>query len=218
MRFGYNAQTRDALDPKKCVWQEVCGTDEFVRINDNLSMPARAYVAQFNFRGPAQVSPLPLSLSLCERAIGVRSDGKHATQLMFTAETQRTSILLTSDFTPISCHPALSTARLAVTHACCLVSSLACSCSCVQAKIVGQLSGGERNRLSLAKSMKAGCNVIILDEPTNDLDVDTLRALEECLNEFDGCGILVSHDRWFLDRLCTHILAFHEVCLALHCG
>lgn len=79
-----------------------------------------------------------------------------------------------------------------------------------QTKLIKNLSGGERNRVSLAKSLKRGCNVIILDEPTNDLDVDTLRSLEEALQEFDGAGIIVSHDRWFLDRVCTHILAFEE--------
>ncbi len=73
---------------------------------------------------------------------------------------------------------------------------------------VGQLSGGERNRVHLAKMLKSGANVLLLDEPTNDLDVDTLRALEEALNEFAGCAMVISHDRWFLDRIATHILAF----------
>ena len=77
-----------------------------------------------------------------------------------------------------------------------------------QQKKVGQLSGGERNRVHLAKVLKAGANVVLLDEPTNDLDVDTLRALEGALLEFPGCAVVVSHDRWFLDRLATHILAF----------
>jgi energy-dependent translational throttle protein EttA len=77
-----------------------------------------------------------------------------------------------------------------------------------QQKKVGQLSGGERNRVHMAKVLKAGANVILLDEPTNDLDVDTLRALEEALLEFAGCCLVISHDRWFLDRIATHILAF----------
>jgi ATPase subunit of ABC transporter with duplicated ATPase domains len=77
-----------------------------------------------------------------------------------------------------------------------------------QQKKVGQLSGGERNRVHLAKMLKAGTNVILLDEPTNDLDVETLRALEEALVEFPGCAVVISHDRWFLDRIATHIIAF----------
>lgn len=77
-----------------------------------------------------------------------------------------------------------------------------------QQKKVGSLSGGERNRLHLAKLLKSGGNVLLLDEPTNDLDVDTLRALEDALESFPGCVVVISHDRWFLDRLCTHILAF----------
>ena len=77
-----------------------------------------------------------------------------------------------------------------------------------QQKPVGQLSGGERNRVHLAKMLRSGANVIMLDEPTNDLDVDTLRALEEALLEFAGCALIISHDRWFLDRIATHILAF----------
>jgi ATP-binding cassette ChvD family protein len=77
-----------------------------------------------------------------------------------------------------------------------------------QQKKVGVLSGGERNRVHLAKMLKSGANVLLLDEPTNDLDVDTLRALEEALMEFAGCAVVISHDRWFLDRLATHILAF----------
>jgi ATP-binding cassette ChvD family protein len=77
-----------------------------------------------------------------------------------------------------------------------------------QQKKVGQLSGGERNRVNLAKMLKSGANVLLLDEPTNDLDVDTLRALEDALMEFAGCAVIISHDRWFLDRLATHILAF----------
>ncbi len=77
-----------------------------------------------------------------------------------------------------------------------------------QQKKVGQLSGGERNRVHLAKMLKSGANVILLDEPTNDLDVDTLRALEESLVDFPGCAVVISHDRWFLDRIATHIIAF----------
>jgi ATP-binding cassette ChvD family protein len=79
-----------------------------------------------------------------------------------------------------------------------------------QQKKVGQLSGGERNRVHLAKMLKSGANVLLLDEPTNDLDVDTLRALEEALEDFAGCAVIISHDRWFLDRIATHILAFES--------
>ena len=77
-----------------------------------------------------------------------------------------------------------------------------------QQKPVGQLSGGERNRVHLAKLLRSGGNVLLLDEPTNDLDVDTLRALEEALLDFAGCAVVITHDRWFLDRVATHILAF----------
>ena len=77
-----------------------------------------------------------------------------------------------------------------------------------QQKRVGDLSGGERNRLHLAKALLMGGNVLLLDEPTNDLDVDTLRALEEALLEFPGCAVVICHDRWFLDRIATHVLAF----------
>src|SRR5690606_36203155 len=77
-----------------------------------------------------------------------------------------------------------------------------------QQKKVGQLSGGERNRVHLAKMLKSGANVLLLDEPSNDLDVDTLRALEEALLDFAGCAVVITHDRWFLDRIATHILAF----------
>ena len=77
-----------------------------------------------------------------------------------------------------------------------------------QQKKVGNLSGGERNRVHLARMLKEGANVLLLDEPTNDLDVNTLRALEEALENFGGCAVIISHDRWFLDRIVTHILAF----------
>ncbi len=77
-----------------------------------------------------------------------------------------------------------------------------------QQKPVGKLSGGERNRVHLAKLLRRGGNTLLLDEPTNDLDVDTLRALEEALDSFPGCAVVISHDRWFLDRIATHILAF----------
>jgi ATPase subunit of ABC transporter with duplicated ATPase domains len=77
-----------------------------------------------------------------------------------------------------------------------------------QQKKVGSLSGGERNRVHLAKMLKQGANVLLLDEPTNDLDVNTLRALEEALESFAGCAVVITHDRWFLDRIATHILAF----------
>ncbi|MHB1557440.1 MAG: ATP-binding cassette domain-containing protein, partial [Isosphaeraceae bacterium] len=77
-----------------------------------------------------------------------------------------------------------------------------------QEKKVGQLSGGERNRVHLAKLLKSGGNLLLLDEPTNDLDVEMLRALEEALVDFGGCAVVITHDRWFLDRVATHILAF----------
>jgi ATPase subunit of ABC transporter with duplicated ATPase domains len=77
-----------------------------------------------------------------------------------------------------------------------------------QQQRVGKLSGGERNRLHLAKLLRSGGNLLLLDEPTNDLDVDTLRALEEALLAFAGCAVVISHDRWFLDRIATHVLAF----------
>ena len=77
-----------------------------------------------------------------------------------------------------------------------------------QQKLVGLLSGGERNRVHLARMLKSGANVLLLDEPTNDLDVNTIRALEDALNAFAGCAVVVTHDRWFLDRVATHILAF----------
>ena len=77
-----------------------------------------------------------------------------------------------------------------------------------QQKIVGKLSGGERNRVHLAKLLQTGGNVLLLDEPTNDIDVETLRSLEEALLEFPGCALIISHDRWYLDRICTHTIGF----------
>ena len=77
-----------------------------------------------------------------------------------------------------------------------------------QQKKMSQLSGGERNRVHLAKVLKRGANVLLLDEPSNDLDVETLRALEDALLAYPGCAVVVSHDRWFLDRVCTHFMAF----------
>jgi ATPase subunit of ABC transporter with duplicated ATPase domains len=77
-----------------------------------------------------------------------------------------------------------------------------------QQKKVGTLSGGERNRVHLARTLKGGANVLLLDEPTNDLDMETLRALEEALEDYAGCAVIISHDRWFLNRIATHILAF----------
>jgi len=132
VRIGYNAQTRDSLNPDKQVWEEICAGQEFVEIAPGELMMGRAFVAQFNFTGTQQQ------------------------------------------------------------------------------KLVKQLSGGERNRLALAKSLARGCNLIILDEPTNDLDVQTLRSLEEALMDFNGSAIVVSHDRWFLDRVATEILAFQD--------
>ena len=127
--LGYVDQSRDALDPKKSVWEEISGGRDQIQLGKR-EIPSRAYVSAFNFKGPDQ-----------------------------------------------------------------------------QQK-VGQLSGGERNRVHLAKVLKSGANVILLDEPTNDLDVDTLRALEDALLEFAGCAVVISHDRWFLDRIATHMLAF----------
>ena len=86
-----------------------------------------------------------------------------------------------------------------------------------QEKKVGQISGGERNRVHLAKLLKSGGNLLLLDEPTNDLDVDMLRALEEALLDFGGCAVVISHDRWFLDRIATHILAFEGDSRAVWC-
>ncbi|MBA2770858.1 MAG: energy-dependent translational throttle protein EttA [Pseudomonadota bacterium] len=129
VHLGYVDQSRDALDPKKNVWEEVSDGLDIVKLGKH-EVNTRAYVGAFNFRGPDQQ------------------------------------------------------------------------------KKVGQLSGGERNRVHLAKMLKEGGNVLLLDEPTNDLDVETLRALEEALENFAGCAVIISHDRFFLDRLATHILAF----------
>jgi sulfate-transporting ATPase len=129
VQLAYVDQTRDALDPKKSVWEEISGGQDKLMLGKR-EVNSRAYVASFNFKG--------------------------------------------SD----------------------------------QQKRVGDLSGGERNRLHLAKLLKSGGNVLLLDEPTNDLDVDTLRALEDAILEFAGCVVVISHDRWFLDRIATHILAF----------
>jgi ATP-binding cassette ChvD family protein len=129
VHLGYVDQSRDALDPKHNVWEEVSGGVDIMKIG-KFEMNSRAYVGAFNFRGPDQQ------------------------------------------------------------------------------KKVGQLSGGERNRVHLAKMLKEGGNVLLLDEPTNDLDVETLRALEDALENFAGCAVVISHDRFFLDRLATHILAF----------
>jgi ATPase subunit of ABC transporter with duplicated ATPase domains len=86
-----------------------------------------------------------------------------------------------------------------------------------QQKKVGECSGGERNRIHLAKLLRSGGNLLLLDEPTNDLDVDTLRALEEALLNFGGCAVIISHDRWFLDRIATHILAFEGESTTVWC-
>jgi len=129
VRLGYVDQSRDALDPKKNVWEEVSGGSDVFRFGKH-EIGTRAYVGAFNFRGQDQQ------------------------------------------------------------------------------KKVGQLSGGERNRVHMAKMLQQGGNVLLLDEPTNDLDVETLRALEEALENFAGCAVVISHDRFFLDRLATHILAF----------
>src|SRR5215469_2036804 len=136
VKLGYVDQSRDTLDPKKSVFEEISGGADEIDLGRR-KMPARAYCALFNFRGPDQQ------------------------------------------------------------------------------KKTGQISGGERNRVHLAKMLKTGANVILLDEPTNDLDVDTLRALEEALLEFPGCAVVVSHDRWFLDRIATHILAFEGMSQAV---
>jgi ATP-binding cassette ChvD family protein len=129
VNLGYVDQSRDSLDDKKTVWEEISGGNDIVLLGKR-EVNSRAYTAAFNFKGGDQQ------------------------------------------------------------------------------KKVGALSGGERNRVHLAKMLKSGANVLLLDEPTNDLDVDTLRALEEGLEDFAGCAVIISHDRFFLDRIATHILAF----------
>ena len=129
VKLGYVDQSRDALDAKKTVFEEISAGEEIIKLGAR-DVPARAYVGWFNFKGPDQQ------------------------------------------------------------------------------KKVGQLSGGERNRLHLAKMLKSGANLILLDEPTNDLDVETLSSLEAALEDFPGCAVIISHDRFFLDRVATHILSF----------
>jgi energy-dependent translational throttle protein EttA len=129
VRLGYVDQSRDSLDGKKTVWEEISEGNDIILLGKK-EMNSRAYCASFNFKGADQQ------------------------------------------------------------------------------KKVGSLSGGERNRVHLSKMLRSGANLLLLDEPTNDLDVDTLRALEEALEDFAGCAVIISHDRWFLDRIATHILAF----------
>jgi ATP-binding cassette ChvD family protein len=131
VRLGYVDQSRDSLDGKKTVWEEISEGNDMILLGKK-EMNSRAYCASFNFKGADQQ------------------------------------------------------------------------------KKVGTLSGGERNRVHLAKMLRSGANLLLLDEPTNDLDVDTLRALEEALEDFAGCAVIISHDRWFLDRIATHILAFED--------
>jgi ATP-binding cassette ChvD family protein len=128
--MGYVDQSRDSLKSDATVWEEISGGLDVLDLGPKRSLPSRAYVSAFNFKGGDQQ------------------------------------------------------------------------------KKVGQLSGGERNRVHLAKILKSGANLLLLDEPTNDLDVETLRALENALEDFAGCAMIISHDRWFLDRIATHILAF----------
>ncbi|QTL01881.1 energy-dependent translational throttle protein EttA [Aquabacter sp. L1I39] len=129
VKLAYVDQSRDALDDKKTVWEEISGGNDVIYVGKR-EIPSRAYCAAFNFKGGDQQ------------------------------------------------------------------------------KKVGMLSGGERNRVHLAKTLQRGGNVLLLDEPTNDLDVDTLRALEEALEDYAGCAVIISHDRFFLDRIATHMLAF----------
>ena len=129
VKLGYVDQSRDKLDPKKTVWEEISEGNDMLNLG-NREVPSRAYVGAFNFKGGDQQ------------------------------------------------------------------------------KKVGLLSGGERNRVHLAKMLKEGGNLLLLDEPTNDLDVETLSALEEALEMYPGCAVVISHDRFFLDRIATHILAF----------
>jgi energy-dependent translational throttle protein EttA len=129
VQLAYVDQSRQALDDKKTVWQEISGGLDQIKVG-SYETSSRSYVGRFNFKGTQQQ------------------------------------------------------------------------------QMIGELSGGERNRVHLAKVLKSGGNVLLLDEPTNDLDVETLRALEEALLSFPGCAVVISHDRWFLDRIATHILAF----------
>ena len=129
VHLGYVDQSRDALDGKKTVWEEISNGQDVIVVGKK-EVNSRAYCSLFNFKGADQQ------------------------------------------------------------------------------KKVGTLSGGERNRVHLAKMLKSGANLLLLDEPTNDLDVDTLRALEEALEDFAGCAVIISHDRWFLDRIATHMLSF----------
>jgi len=131
VQLGYVDQSRDALDAKKTVWEEISGGYDLLALGKR-EINSRAYCGAFNFKGADQQ------------------------------------------------------------------------------KKVGMLSGGERNRVHLAKMLKTGANLLLLDEPTNDLDVDTLRALEEALLDFAGCAVIISHDRFFLDRIATHMLAFED--------
>jgi ATP-binding cassette ChvD family protein len=129
VKLSYVDQSRDALDDKKTVWDEISGGQDIIQLGD-AEINSRAYCSSFNFKGGDQQKPL------------------------------------------------------------------------------GLLSGGERNRVHMAKLLKDGGNVLLLDEPTNDLDIETLRALEDALTDFAGCAVVISHDRFFLDRICTHMLAF----------
>jgi ATP-binding cassette ChvD family protein len=129
VKLAYVDQSRQALNDKNSVWQEISNGLDLIKVG-NYETPSRGYVGRFNFKGSQQQ------------------------------------------------------------------------------QLIGELSGGERNRVHLAKVLKSGGNVLLLDEPTNDLDVETLRALEEGLLAFPGCAVVISHDRWFLDRIATHILAF----------
>jgi energy-dependent translational throttle protein EttA len=129
VKLAYVDQSRQSLDDKKTVWEEISGGQDIIRV-DTYETPSRSYVGRFNFKGTQQQ------------------------------------------------------------------------------QLIGALSGGERNRVHLAKVLRSGGNVLLLDEPTNDLDVETLRALEDALLNYPGCAVVISHDRWFLDRIATHILAF----------
>jgi energy-dependent translational throttle protein EttA len=129
VKLAYVDQSRQQLNDKNSVWQEISGGQDIMKVG-NYETPSRGYVGRFNFKGTQQQ------------------------------------------------------------------------------QLIGELSGGERNRVHLAKVLKSGGNVLLLDEPTNDLDIETLRALEEALLAFPGCAVVISHDRWFLDRIATHILAF----------